>query len=129
MPAADAFVMPTTFPEAFGMVPAEAAACGVPPVSADHSGMREVSLQLAEAVGPELAPLLSFPVGPGAVERDRRAGQRLARARRQAERQSGWARRLAARVDELWSWDGVAEGVLAASAGELAGTVARASPE
>ena len=43
MPASQTLVMPITFPEAFGMVAAEAAACGVPPVSADHSGMREVS--------------------------------------------------------------------------------------
>ena len=118
-PAADAFVMPSTFPESFGMVPAEAAACGVPPVSADHSGMREVSLKLADAVGPELAPLLSFPVGPGAVEEI-------------AERVNGWleldvtrrrevGERLAARVNELWSWEEVARGVLAASAGELDG--------
>jgi glycosyltransferase involved in cell wall biosynthesis len=119
MPAADAFVMPSTFPESFGMVPAEAAACGVPPVSADHSGMREVSLKLAEAVGPELAPLLAFAVGPGAVEEI-------------ADRVNGWleldvtrrrevGRRLAARVNELWSWEQVARGVLAASAGELDG--------
>jgi glycosyltransferase involved in cell wall biosynthesis len=119
MPAADAFVMPSTFPESFGMVPAEAAACGVPPVSADHSGMREVSLALADAVGPELAPLLSFPVGPGAVQEI-------------AERVSGWlaldaaerqtvGERLAARVNELWSWEEVARGVLAASAGKLDG--------
>jgi glycosyltransferase involved in cell wall biosynthesis len=119
MPAADAFVMPSTFPESFGMVPAEAAACGVPPVSADHSGMREVSLELADAVGPELAPLLSFPVGPGAVGEI-------------AERVNGWlaldvtsrdevGERLAARVTKLWSWEEVARGVIAASAGELDG--------
>jgi glycosyltransferase involved in cell wall biosynthesis len=81
--------------------------------------MREVSLRLAEAVGPVLAPLLSFPVGPGAVGEI-------------AERVNGWleldpaqrqsvGKRLAARVDELWSWEGVARGVLAASAGELDG--------
>jgi len=119
MPAADAFVMPSVFPESFGMVPAEAAACGVPPVSADHSGMREVSLALADAVGPELAPLLSFPVGPGAVGEI-------------AERVNGWlaldpaerrsvGKRLAARVNELWSWEEVGRGVLAASAGKLEG--------
>ena len=50
LPAAEALVMPSTFPEAFGMVAAEAAACGALPVSADHSGMREVSRQLAEAL-------------------------------------------------------------------------------
>ena len=117
MPRADAFVMPSTFPEAFGMVPAESAACGVPPVSADHSGMREVSRQLADAVGPERAPLLSFPVDEDAVEAI-------------AERVNGWldldpAERerigaaLAARVKELWSWEQVARGVIAASRGEL----------
>ena len=39
--------MPSTFPEAFGMVAVEAAACGALPVSAGHSGMLEVSRQLA----------------------------------------------------------------------------------
>jgi glycosyltransferase involved in cell wall biosynthesis len=119
MPAAETFAMTSTWPEAFGMVPAESAACGVPPVSADHSGMREVSELLAEALEPELAKLLSFRVGPGAIPE-------------LAERISGWlaldpAQRrdaglaLAKRVDELWSWDGVARTVIAASRGELDG--------
>jgi glycosyltransferase involved in cell wall biosynthesis len=117
MPAADTFAMPSTFPESFGMVPAESAACGVPPVSADHSGMREVSRLLAEAVDPEAGSLLSFEVGPGAVTE-------------LADRLSGWldldaeqrreiGRALSERVDELWSWEGVARGVIAASRGEL----------
>jgi glycosyltransferase involved in cell wall biosynthesis len=99
------------------MVPAESAACGVPPVSADHSGMREVARLLADAVDPDLASLLSFEVGPAAVtELAQRLGGWLSvdpRRRRQA------GRGLAARVDELWSWEGVARGVLAASRGEL----------
>jgi glycosyltransferase involved in cell wall biosynthesis len=117
MPAADTFVMPSTFPEAFGMVAAEAAACGVPPVSADHSGMKEVSKQLAEAVGPDLAPLLSFPAEPGAVEAiaDRINGWLGLPA--DERREAGAA--LAARVDELWSWENVARGVIAASCGDL----------
>ena len=117
MPVADTFAMTSTWPESFGMVPAESAACGVPPVSADHSGMREVSELLAEALDPDLAPLLSFPVGPEAVTE-------------LASRVSGWlaldpAQRheaglsLAKRVDELWSWDGVARSVIAASRGEF----------
>ncbi len=81
MPAADTFAMPSTLPEAFGMVPAESAACGVPPVSADHSGMREVAELLAEAVEPELARLLSFPVEPGGRHGARRPARGLARAR------------------------------------------------
>ncbi|MDX6605737.1 MAG: hypothetical protein QOD14_277 [Solirubrobacterales bacterium] len=117
MPAAHTFAMPSTWPEAFGMVPAESAACGVPPVSADHSGMREVAQLLADAVEPDLARLLSFPVNPGAVTE-------------LAERLDGWLalepeRRheaglsLARRVDQLWSWEGVARTVIAASGGEL----------
>ena len=119
MPAAETFAMPSTWPESFGMVPAESAACGVPPVAADHSGMREVAQLLAEAVPPDLARLLSFPVDAGAITE-------------LAERLDGWlaldpaSRReaglaLSARVDELWSWDGVARTVIAASRGELDG--------
>jgi glycosyltransferase involved in cell wall biosynthesis len=119
MPAAEAFAMPSTWPEAFGMVPAESAACGVPPVAANHSGMREVAELLAEAVEPDLARLLSFPVELGAITE-------------LADRLDGWLaleppRRhdaglsLAERVDELWSWEGVARTVIAASRGELDG--------
>ena len=54
LPACDALVVPSTFPEAFGMVAAEAAACGVPPISARHSGLAEVSEVLACALPPEV---------------------------------------------------------------------------
>ncbi len=67
LPACEALVVPSTFPEAFGMVAAEAAACGVLPVSAAHSGLAEVSEALAGAVPPEAASLLSFPVDDEAV--------------------------------------------------------------
>ena len=43
LPASDAMVVPSTFPEAFGMVAAEGAACGVLPVCAEHSGLAEVT--------------------------------------------------------------------------------------
>jgi glycosyltransferase involved in cell wall biosynthesis len=39
LPACEAQVMPSTLPESFGMVAAEAAACGALPLSAGHSGM------------------------------------------------------------------------------------------
>jgi glycosyltransferase involved in cell wall biosynthesis len=118
MPAADTFAMPSTWPEAFGMVPAESAACGVPPVSADHSGMREVAEKLGEALEPELAGLLSFPVGPSAVTElaDRLNG--WLELPREDRRAAGLA--LSERVDQLWSWEGVARTVIAASRGQLA---------
>ena len=68
LPACEAQVMPSTFPEAFGMVAAEAAACGALPLSANHSGMAEVTATLAPALDPAIRPLLAFDVGPGAVE-------------------------------------------------------------
>src|SRR3712207_9004216 len=40
-PAAEAMAVTSTFPEAFGMVAAEAAACGALPVVAAHSGLAE----------------------------------------------------------------------------------------
>ncbi len=117
LPDAEALVMPSTFPEAFGMVAAEAAACGVLPVSAGHSGMLEVSRQLMEALPGEVGRLTSFPVETGAVEAI-------------AARMNGWlALSEQERVDarealvetarRLWSWEGVARGVVSAAAGRL----------
>jgi glycosyltransferase involved in cell wall biosynthesis len=117
LPDAEALVMPSTFPEAFGMVAAEAAACGVLPVSAGHSGMLEVSRQLMEALPAGVGRLTSFPVETGAVEAI-------------AKRLNGWLalpeqERLEARealvetARRLWSWEGVARGVLAAASGQL----------
>jgi glycosyltransferase involved in cell wall biosynthesis len=117
LPSAQALVMPSTFPEAFGMVAAEAAACGTLPISADHSGMREVSRRLAEDLPPEVAGLVGFPVEQGAVEAiAARLGAWLGmpEAARAAARGS-----LADTVRRLWSWESVAGSVLAAARGEL----------
>jgi glycosyltransferase involved in cell wall biosynthesis len=117
LPAADALVMPSTFPEAFGMVAVEGAACGALPVSAGHSGMLEASSRIAEALDPEIARLLSFPVERDAVEQ--LAERLLAWLALDPERRREVGRQLARRVDELWSWERVAEGVIAASGGRL----------
>src|SRR5204862_4352658 len=63
LPACDALVVPSTFPEAFGMVAAEAAACGALPISAHHSGLAEVTRTLAAAVPAGARPWLSFATG------------------------------------------------------------------
>ena len=67
LPACEAQVVPSTFPEAFGMVAVEAAACGALPLSASHSGLAEVTAVLREAVDEDLRPLLEFERGPNAV--------------------------------------------------------------
>jgi glycosyltransferase involved in cell wall biosynthesis len=41
LPAADVAVVPSIFPETFGLVAAESATSGVPPFVANHSGLRE----------------------------------------------------------------------------------------
>lgn len=119
LPRAEALAMPSTFPEAFGMVAVEAAACGALPVSAGHSGMLEVSRQLAANLPAAVGDLTSFPVEPGAVEAiAARVGGWLALPEEERER----AREaLVGTVARLWSWEGVARGVLAASASELDG--------
>jgi glycosyltransferase involved in cell wall biosynthesis len=117
LPQAEALVMPSTFPEAFGMVAAEAAACGTLPVSAGHSGMLEVSRQLSAALPSAAAPLTSFPVERGAVEAiaARLDGWlALPEEEREEARQS-----LVETARRLWSWEGVARGVIAAAAGDL----------
>ncbi len=117
-PRAEAMVMPSTFPEAFGMVAVEAAACGTLPVSAGHSGMLEVSRQLGSALPEPVAGLTSFPVERGAVEaiaHRLHAWLDLPEAEREVARNA-----LVETVAQLWSWEGVARGVLAAAAGELA---------
>jgi len=119
LPACEALVVPSTFPEAFGMVAAEAAACGVLPVSAAHSGLAEVTDALARAVPAQAAGWLSFPVDDGAV---RALAERLVSwLEADPQLRSHTRAGLVATVGERWSWDTVARGVLAAAAGELDG--------
>lgn len=117
LPVCQALVVPSTFPEAFGMVAAEAAACGALPVSAAHSGLAEVSDVLAAALPSTAAGWLSFAVDDGAVPAlaGRVAGWLQADPGLRRETRAG----LVATVRQRWSWEGVAQGVLAAAAGEL----------
>jgi glycosyltransferase involved in cell wall biosynthesis len=113
--ACEAQVVPSTFPEAFGMVAAEAAACGALPVSAAHSGLAEVTSMLAAAVPEAARPWLAFDAGEGAV---RAIAERLV-AWLQAPQDVRAATReaLVAVARERYSWDGVAAGVVAAAEG------------
>ena len=116
LPACEAQVVPSTFPEAFGMVAVEAAACGVLPVSAEHSGLGEVSRALAPELGPPAGEWLSFPLGPTAVGD---LAARLVAWLRAGEDVRAPAREALVRaVRARWSWEGVAAGVIEAAHGD-----------
>jgi glycosyltransferase involved in cell wall biosynthesis len=112
-------VVPSTFPEAFGMVAAEAAACGSLPVVARHSGLGEVAATLAGAVPEEAAALLSFERGPGAVPElgAAVAGWLEAPEPLRAATRDG----MVAITRERYSWDGVARTMVEAAQGRLEG--------
>jgi glycosyltransferase involved in cell wall biosynthesis len=96
VPLADAVVVPSVLPEAFGMVAAEAAASGVVPVVANHSGLAEV----AAGLGPNG---LTFDGTAADLEAQLAALLVLPEHRR---REMGLAARAA--VIERWSWEGIA---------------------
>ena len=101
---ADVSVTPSVFPEAFGMVAAEAAACGSPPLVARHSGLAEIATGIEAEYPPEQRHLAGF--GPGDVA-DLTAKLRaiLALAPEERRRLGEAARRAVVR---RWSWERVA---------------------
>ena len=115
-PRRDALVFPSTFPEAFGMVAAEAAAAGVLPVSAAPLGRCRGQPRAGRRAARPARATWS------------RSSSTMARSRRSPSGSTRWlaldrgrpraAARAALRetVERLWSWEGVARGVLAASA-------------
>ncbi len=115
--ACEAQVVPSTFPESFGMVAAEAAACGALPLSAAHSGLAEVSAVLGEALEAQLRPLLSFRVGPGSVEEI--AGKLVAWLSLDPARRHAAAGSISELARLRYGWETVAEGVIAAAQGDL----------
>ena len=118
LPAAEAMAVTSTFPEAFGMVAAEAAACGTLPVVANHSGLGEVARTLATAVPAEARSWLSFEVGPDAVPQlaDALSGWLAAPDDLRAATREG----MVEITRERYSWDGVARTVVAAAQGDVA---------
>jgi glycosyltransferase involved in cell wall biosynthesis len=117
LPAFQAQVVPSTFPEAFGMVAVEAAACGALPLSAAHSGLAEVTRQLEPVVDERVRPLLSFERGPGAVEE---IATKLVDWLTLDEDERTRARdALSGEARRRFGWEGVANGVIAAAEGRL----------
>jgi glycosyltransferase involved in cell wall biosynthesis len=105
---ADACVVPSVFPEAFGMVAAEAAAAGCPPLVARHSGLAEVAAGLEERYPEGARHLAAFDNGD-ADDLRRRLAELLALPHPERERVRAAAR---AAVVEQWSWAGVSRRLL-----------------
>ena len=106
---ADACVVPSIFPEAFGMVAAEAAAVGCPPLVARHSGLAEVADGLEAEYPHELRDLTSFTSGDavdlrGCLTRLLSLSADEREAIREAARRAAVAR---------WSWASVGDRLLA----------------
>jgi glycosyltransferase involved in cell wall biosynthesis len=107
LPFWDVLVVPSEVPEAFGMVAAEAAACGVLPIVPRHSGIGEAGAALEQELG--MRGLLTFdPEDPvtGIAERIDAILALPYEERRALEL------RAAAFARERWSWKTVAARLL-----------------
>jgi glycosyltransferase involved in cell wall biosynthesis len=108
LPLADAAVVPSIFPEAFGMVAAEAAAAGCPPLVARHSGLEEIAEGLEAEYPLEHRDLTSFQKGD--VDDLRAKLERLLALSPKERSRLGEAARTAA--VSRWSWRSVAQRLL-----------------
>ena len=100
---ATASVVPSVFPEAFGMVAAEAAACGCPPVVARHSGLAEVGAWIESHLPDDVR--ITFDTNDTEDLRRRLAGLIALTGSQRAQVSAGCRRA----VKERWSWEVVAD--------------------
>jgi glycosyltransferase involved in cell wall biosynthesis len=103
-PLADVSVVPSVFPEAFGMVAAEAAACGSPPLVARHSGLAEIAAALEVDYPAAYRHLASFETGD-VDDLTAKLGELVSLPRAEWHAISTAAR---AAVVRHWSWEHVA---------------------
>jgi glycosyltransferase involved in cell wall biosynthesis len=108
VPLTEVTVVPSIFPEAFGMVAAEAAAGGSLPLVARHSGLAEIAAGLEEQYPEHHRDLASFATGD-AHELAVKLGRLLALSPAERRRLSEAARQAAV---ERWSWTSVANRLL-----------------
>ncbi len=108
IPLCEVTVVPSIFPEAFGMVAAEAAAGGSLPLVARHSGLAEIAEGLEAEYPSSSRELASFtPNDPADLAR--KLGRLLALDPGERRELRAAARRA---VVERWSWTRVAERLL-----------------
>lgn len=108
-PLVDVSVVPSVFPEAFGMVAAEAASCACPPLVADQTGLAEIAAGLRRFYPDRFAELPAFVSGDVSSLTEKIAANIALSA--PVRREVGEAARAA--VEALWSWDSVARRITA----------------
>ena len=108
IPLCEVTVVPSIFPEAFGMVAAEAAAAGSLPLVARHSGLAEIADGLAAEYPDELKALTSFETND-----PRDLAAKLGRLLELSEEDRQSLRKAArAAVEANWSWENVSARLL-----------------
>ena len=112
LPNFDVLVVPSVVPEAFGMVAAEAAACGVLPVVPNHSGIAEAGAAIEERLG--LPGLLTYDAADP-VRGIAAAVERVLAIDPTARAELG--ARAAVLARERWSWSEVAARLLSLAGG------------
>ena len=108
IPLTDVTVVPSIFPEAFGMVAAEAAAAGSLPLVANHSGLAEIAAGVAAEYPEGKGELASFETG-NAAELAEKLRRLLALDPKERAELAAAARKA---VVDRWSWAGVANRLL-----------------
>src|SRR5262245_43250741 len=108
IPLTDVTAVPSIFPEAFGMVAAEAAAAGSLPLVSNHSGLAEIAAGVSAEYPERLRELTSFSTGDSAELAEKLRRLLALEPAERAELQE--AARGA--VVERWSWAGVARRLL-----------------
>ena len=104
IPLCEVTVVPSIFPEAFGMVAAEAAAAGSLPLVARHSGLAEIADGFAAEYPAAYSGLTSFETG-----NSHDLAAKLGRLLELPEQERQTLREAARRaVVERWSWEQVA---------------------
>jgi glycosyltransferase involved in cell wall biosynthesis len=108
LPLADVTVVPSIFPEAFGMVAAEAAAAGSPPLVARHSGLAEVAAGIEAEYPAKHRALVSFERG----DADDLTCKLRGLLELPPDERAALGRAARAAVVAHWSWASVAERLL-----------------
>lgn len=117
-------VVPSIAAEAFGMVSAEAAACGCPPVVAHHSGLADVADAIGGDYPAERRHLVSFNASGTSAVRD--LAHRLVELCELSDAEHAQLARSAREtVEREWSWSSIAERVAAPLLGHRRGSSPR----